>query len=138
MSVLVDTSAWVEFLRATGGPHHLWLRDAIQREVPLGWTDPILFELMAGARSAESANQLRSLLLRGPVLALAGLADWEDAALLYRLARARGLTLRSANDCLIATVALRTRTRLLSRDRDFEALAAVSDLMLVDPTETPA
>ncbi len=138
MSVLVDTSAWIEFLRATGGPHHRWLRDAIEGEVPLGWTDPVLFELMAGARSVERANQLRSLLLRGPVLPLVGLGDWEDAALLYRRARARGLRLRSTNDCLIATVAIRTGARLLSRDRDFEALAAVSDLMLVDPTEPAA
>ncbi len=66
---------------------------------------------------------------------MVGLADWEDAALLYRRARFRGLTVRSTNDCLIATVAIRTGTRLLSRDRDFEALAEVSDLTLVDPTQ---
>lgn len=137
MTVLVDTSAWVEFLRATGSREHLWLRDSIEREVPLAWTEPILFELTAGARSAERANQLRSLLLRGPLLSLAGLSDWEDAALLYRRARARGVTVRSTNDCLIATVGIRSGTGLLTRDRDFEALAAVSDLMLVDPTESP-
>lgn len=138
MTVLVDTSAWVEFLRATGSPHHLWVRDAIRREVPLGWTDPILFELMVGARSTERARQLRSLLLRGPVLSMASLADWEDAALLYRRARSRGVTVPSTNDCLIATVAIRSGTPLLARDRDFEALATVTDLTLVDPKQSPA
>ncbi len=137
MTILVDTYAWVEFLRATGSPQHLWLRDAIEREVSLAWTEPILFELMAGARSGERANQLRSLLVRGPLLSVAGLSDWEDVALLYRRARTRGVTVRSTNDCLIATVALRTGTGLLGRDRDFEALAAVSDLLLVDPTAPP-
>lgn len=133
MSVLVDTSAWVEFLRGTGSPQHRWVRDAIADGEPLSWTDPILFELMAGARSRERARELRSLLLRGPMLPMSGLADWEDAAVLYRRARERGLTVRSTNDCLITTVAVRTGTPLLARDRDFEALAVVSNLELVDP-----
>lgn len=137
MTLLVDTSAWVEFLRATSSPYHLWLRDAIERDEPLGWTDPVLFELMAGAGSPERANQLRSLLLRGPMLPVMGLGDWEDAALLYRRARSRGATVRSTNDCLIATIALRTATPLLARDRDFEALATVSDLELVNPDAPP-
>lgn len=133
MTVLVDTSAWVEFLRATGSPHHLWLREAIKLERPMAWTEPILFELASGASSAEQATTLRSLLLRGPGLPLLGLADWDDAATLYRRARSKGLTVRSTNDCLIATVAIRTGTPLMARDRDFAVLAAVSDLTLVDP-----
>ena len=133
MTVLVDTSAWVEFLRATGSPHHLWLREAIKLERPLAWTEPILFELASGASAAEQATTLRSLLLRGPGLPLLGLADWDDAAALYRRTRSKGLTIRSTNDCLIATVAIRTGTPLMARDRDFAALATVSDLTLVDP-----
>lgn len=133
MTVLVDTSAWVEYLRGTGSSHHEWLRDAIAHEQPLGWTDPILYELTAGARSAQRAAELRGLLLRGPLLAVAGLRDWEDAARLYRSARSGGLTVRSTVDCLIAAVAIRTGAPLLARDRDFAALTAVTDLELVEP-----
>jgi predicted nucleic acid-binding protein len=67
------------------------------------------------------------------MLSIAGLRDWEDAARLYRAARARGLTVRSTVDCLIATVAVRTAHPVLARDRDFDALAAVSELELIDP-----
>jgi predicted nucleic acid-binding protein len=111
----------------------VWIREAIASEGPLGWTDPILYELTAGARSTERADELRALLLRGPMLAVAGLQDWEDAARLHRTARSRGLTVRSTIDCLIAAMALRTTSFVLARDRDFGALAAVSNLELVEP-----
>ena len=133
MTVLVDTSAWVEYLRGTGSQYHLWIRHALETGDPLGWTDPILYELTAGARSAEHASQLRGLLLRGPLLGVAGLQDWEDAARLYRSARARGMTVRSTVDCVIAAVALRTATPVLALDRDFSVLADISDLELLEP-----
>lgn len=133
MTILVDTSAWIEYLRGTGSPHNLWLRKAIHAQTPLAWTDPILYELTAGAGSAQRAEELRSLLLRGPMLAVAGLQDWEDAAQLYRAARSRGLTVRSSIDGLIAVVALRTKSSLLTVDRDFHALAEVSDLEIEQP-----
>ena len=133
MTILVDTSAWIEYLRGTGSPHNRWLQKAIGAETPLAWTEPILYELTAGAGSAKRAEQLRALLLRGPMLAVAGLRDWEDAAQLYRAARSRGLTVRSSVDCLIAAVALRTESSLLTVDRDFHALAEVSDLAIEEP-----
>jgi predicted nucleic acid-binding protein len=131
--VLVDTSAWIEYLRGTGSPYNTYVREAILADRPLGWTDPILYELTAGARSPRRAADLRALLLRGPVLAVEGLQDWEGAAQLYRSARSNGLTVRSSIDCLIAAVALRTGNPVLAVDRDFEALAQVSDLVLEHP-----
>lgn len=131
MNVLVDTSAWVEYLRGTGSSYNTWIREAIAQERPLGWTDPVLCELTAGARSSERALELRGLLMRGPMHPVAGLQDWEDAATLHRTARARGLTVRSTIDCLIAAVALRTGNPILAVDRDYEALAQVSELELV-------
>lgn len=134
MTALVDTSTWVEYLRATGTAHHLWVRRAIKGQpAALAWTEPVLHELASGARSAEHATRLTELLRRGPVLPLDGLVDWGDAATLSRRARRNGTPVRSALDCLIATVAIRTGTPVLARDLDFEHLAAVSDLDLLEP-----
>ena len=133
MTVLVDTSAWIEYLRGTGSPHHLWLREAIREDRPLGWTDPVLYELTAGARTPERARELRALLLRGPLSPVAGLQDWEDAAALYRTARAQGLTVRSSIDCLVAAVALRAELPVLAADRDYDSIARISELELVAP-----
>lgn len=84
-------------------------------------------------RSPRRAADLRALLLRGPILAVEGLRDWEGAAQHHRWARSKGLTVRSGIDCLIASVALRMGSPVLALDRDFEALAQVSDLVLEHP-----
>jgi len=97
------------------------------------WTEPILHELTAGARSPRRAADLRALLLRGPILAVEGLQDWEVAAQLHLSARSRGLIVRSSIDCLIAAVVLRTGSPVLARDRGFDALAQVSDLVVEHP-----
>jgi hypothetical protein len=60
------------------------------------------------------------------------LADFEDAALIQRLCRRGGETVRSMIDCLIAAVALREGRPLLARDRDFAVIARWVDLELVD------
>jgi predicted nucleic acid-binding protein len=130
-TVLVDTSAWIEFLRGTGSPEHRFLRSALQEERPLAWTEPVLLELTVGARSDRRARELRAMLAGGELLAVQGLADWAAAASLWRAARERGLTVRSTVDCLIAAVAIRTDTPVLARDRDYGALAQVSALEIV-------
>lgn len=137
MTALIDSSAWIEFLRRTGSPHHLWLRESLSTGRPLAWTEPVLLELTMGVRTGSLATDVRRLLARGPIHPVATLRDWEDAAALYRAVRLRGHTIRAAMDCLIAAVAIRTQTPLLARDRDFEHIAQVSDLQLVDPRREP-
>lgn len=47
---------------------------------------------------------------------------------LYRLARKRGVTIRSSIDCLIAACAIRNNVQVLHRGRDSVALARVCKL----------
>lgn len=133
MTVLVGTSAWIEYLRGTGSPRSGSIREAIRADVPLAWTEPTLYELTASAGSPRRAGELRARLLRGPLLALDGLQDGEDAARLYRSARSKGLAIRSGIDRLIAAVALRTEGPVRSLDRDLDALPQVSGLVLEWP-----
>ena len=130
MSVLVDTSVWIEFLRATGSPADLWLSDAIREERELAWTEPVLFELLVGATSEVHAAALKAMVVRGPVVRVLGLADFEAAASLARQARASGRPIRSTVDCLIAAVAIRTGMAVATIDRDFRAIAEVAPLEL--------
>jgi len=82
--ILVDTSAWIELLRATGHPAHLTLRHHLQRRSPIATTEPVIMELLAGARSRREHSRLRARLLALPRLTLRGLVDFESAAELYR------------------------------------------------------
>jgi len=124
--ILVDTSAWIEYLRATNSPEHRTLRSLIERDAPLATTDPVVMELLAGARDDARLMALRRFILRFEHVPTQGLADYEAAAELYRRCRRAGTTPRSLMDCLVVRVALREDIPLLARDRDFERIAAVT------------
>jgi predicted nucleic acid-binding protein len=128
--ILVDSSAWIELLRATGSPVHERVRQCLKDDVELATTEVVIMELLAGARSDAAARALRSRLLALPLLRVEGLADYEDAAELWRSCRRVGTTLRGMADCLIAAVALRNDVPILHHDMDFEILADVSGLQL--------
>jgi predicted nucleic acid-binding protein len=129
--ILVDSSAWVEFLRATGSPAHLRVRSALQEGAELASTDVVVMEILAGARDEADRDRLRRLLYGLEFLAVDGPADYEQAAELYRLCRSRGETPRRLTDCLIAAVAIRNAAELLCEDADFLAIARHAPLRLI-------
>lgn len=126
---LADTSAWVEYLKATGSRTHHRHR-ALLDVGDLATTDVVLMEVLAGARDDAHAQQLRRLLTRCRFRGIEAPGDFEAAAQLYRRCRVRGATLRQMTDCLIAVVAIRADLPVLHRDRDFAVLAAHSSLRL--------
>ena len=126
--IVVDTSAWVEFLRGTATPVARTLRDLIAADQELGITEIVFAEILAGSPPGPRLRELRSTLLNFPVLPLAGLVDYEEAALIYRSCRTAGETLRGLVDCLVAVPAIRAGAAVLHRDRDFDVIARHTDL----------
>jgi len=129
---LVDTSAWVDFLRASGTNAHQAVRDLIDRDAVVSTTDVVVMEVLAGARDDEHHDRLRRMLARCELVPIVGLADYEEAASLYRRCRRAGATVRTLTDCLIAAVALRADLDVLHADRDFEVLAQHTGLRIFD------
>jgi predicted nucleic acid-binding protein len=127
--ILVDTSAWVEFLRTTGSPADRRLTAALEADVPLAIMGLVLLEVMAGARDERHSRDLRRLLDRCRFLPLQEPSDFESAANLYRACRREGATIRLP-DCLIAVVAIRTSAELLHQDTDFDAIARHAPLAI--------
>ncbi len=128
--ILPGTSAWVEFLRATGSDVNLRVRSALQGEEELASTDVVVMEILAGARDDADRDQLRRLLYGVRFLPIEGPADYEAAAELYRLCRRGGETPRNLTDCLIAAVAIRCDAELLCEDADFDTIARHAPLRL--------
>lgn len=127
--LIADTSAWVEFLRATGTAEAARLRVAIaEREVVV--IEPVLGEVMAGVRRKSVLSTMR-LLEAQRLEALAPKRDWLDAAEIYRELRWRGVTIRSFIDVLVAAAAIRLELPVLHRDRDFGLIAQYTDLEVV-------
>lgn len=130
--ILIDTSAWIEFLRATQSDIHLAVRRFLEEEAPIATTDVIVMELLSGARSESRVQELRRFLLGFTHLPVRGLVDFEAAAELYRECRRRGHTPRALNDCLIAAVAIREDCLLLHCDRDYDGIARCTGLRLCE------
>ena len=118
--ILIDTSAWVEFLRDTDS------RVCNSVEAMLGndiaSCDAIRMELLAGARNQQHLTQLRRLLAGTALIAIES-GDYDQAAALYRQCRIGGDTPGKLIDCLIAAVAIRAQAPVLHSDTDFDVLA---------------
>jgi len=129
--VLADSSAWIEYDRGTESAVHVRLRELVAKQAePLGVTEPVLMEVLAGARSDEREEQLRRLLLRHHWLPVDAVVDYDAAARIYRRCRAHGVTPRGLLDCLIAAVADRNGAALLTADGDLRRVAAAIGLRL--------
>lgn len=124
--ILIDTSAWVEFLRDTGSP----AAEAVDRllaDRDIAITDAVSMEVLAGASDDRHLANLRGLLARATVLPTTA-AHYDGAAALYRTCRRGGVTVRKLIDCLIAAVAIDADAQLLHADSDFDLLGRHTSL----------
>jgi predicted nucleic acid-binding protein len=128
--ILVDTSAWVEYDRATDSPADRALCALIRTKQPLAVSEPILMEVLAGAKDTKRAQDLRRLLTSFEWIPTDAIADFEGAAVIYRSCRAAGVTPRGLLDCMIVNIAIRSGATLLASDRDFEKIATVVSLQI--------
>ncbi len=129
--ILVDTSAWVEYDRATGSSVDTALTGLIRDGGDeLAVSEPVLMEILAGAADENRAHQLRRLLTSFGWVQVDPVADFEGASRIYRSCRSAGITPRGLIDCMIANVAIRGGHQLLTADRDFHAMATVVPLRL--------
>ena len=128
--IVVDSSAWIEWLRRTGSSAHSTLGRLVIDGEPLYLTEVVAMELLAGARDEAEEDRLRAGPLALPVLTLAGVADFEAAADLYRICRRAGETVRRLTDCLVAVPTIAADAELLHADADFEILARHTPLRI--------
>ncbi len=123
--VLVDTSVWVEVFRR---PALFDLESVIDFDEVVTCL-PVVQEVLQGFDDENAFQAARVAMRALPIVeSPLGANVFDEAVSLYRLARRRGLTIRSSTDCLIATCALKNGLALLHADRDYDAIAQVSGL----------
>ncbi|MDQ2636913.1 MAG: PIN domain-containing protein [Actinomycetota bacterium] len=123
--ILVDTSAWIEYDRATGSKADQRIAELIATDGPLMFTEPVLTEVLAGARSDAREQDLRRMLLRFRLAHFDAVTDFDAATRIYRRCRQAGVTPRGMIDCMIAAVAHRRALALLAWDADMFRVAQV-------------
>src|SRR5688572_46488 len=114
--MIVDTSAWIEWLRATGSEVDHALKAAFERGDLTTVTGVIRQEVLQGARGERQAGDLGRLLSACDSVEPVYPETYEHAADLYRRCRRAGHTVRGTVDCLVAAVALEHGLPVLAHD----------------------
>jgi predicted nucleic acid-binding protein len=122
---IVDTSAWIEYFRRTGSRADDEVTQMVEREWPTaGVTEPVIMELLAGARDPGNFRRIERLTAAMPLCQVDPVCDFAEAGALFKALRNEGITIRSMVDCLIAAVAWRRDVTIMHADRDFDAIAS--------------
>jgi predicted nucleic acid-binding protein len=131
---IVDTTVWIDFFRGVDTPEVCELQRMIGASEDVCVCGVILTEVLQGIRDdkdyAETYAAFDSFLFL-PMTQ----HTFIRAADLYRTLRRRGITIRNAIDCMIASVAVEHDIPLLHNDRDFVPLAAIGGLNVVRTRE---
>jgi predicted nucleic acid-binding protein len=95
---------------------------------PIGYTEPVLMELLAGCRSPREESAIERLLARGRLLSFHSESGFVTAAKVYQQARRNGITPNSFVDCMIITAARDHGATLLTDDANQRRVAQLVDV----------
>ncbi len=122
MTVLVDTSVWVDFFNRHNSNEGDALARLIEDEAEIATCGVVLAEFFQGIRDRESLKTLEGFFRDMPLLTPREPDTYLAAAELYRGLRARGVSVRSSIDCLIVRMAQEADVLLLAKDRDINRI----------------
>ncbi len=117
--VLIDTCAWIDFLRSKKGVLGNVVASTIEKDQAL-LCGVIVTELLQGTKGKKEKQQLEFLFSAIEILETTK-NDWIEAGLSLQSLRQNGITL-PVSDALIATIASRYSVSVLTVDKHFEYL----------------
>lgn len=123
--ILVDTSVWIEFFRASSS---FRLQSYVDLE-DVATCLPVIQEVLQGIDDQRAFQTARESLYSFPVLESPLRPEvFELATDLFRSARRAQHHIRSGASCLIAACALRSAVPVLHLNHDFDSLAEIVPL----------
>lgn len=130
--MLIDTSAWVHFFNSPNNKFALYIDNLLSSQQTIHTCPVIYQEVLQGFRLDKEFNRIRGNFLTYDFLVFSDqITASEKAADLYRQCRKKGVTVRKANDCLIAHYALHFQVPLLHDDSDFDQISGLFPLQIV-------
>ena len=132
MTVLVDTSVWVDFFSGHPGPPVAALEALLTRDENLCICGIILAEVLQGIRGDRDYRRTKSH-FDSLIFLPMGRDSFIRAADIYRSLRRRGITIRKPVDCMIASVAIEHDVPLLHNDREFDPMERLCGLKVMHP-----
>ena len=128
--ILVDTSVWIDYFNGHPTSETDRLAFAIAENQPLVLPGMVLTEILLGLKTDTEAERISRLLDAFQAPPECSRQDYREAAHIYRVCRTQGFTIRSTIDCLIAQMCLQHGYTLLTKDKDFHAIARCFPLKL--------
>jgi predicted nucleic acid-binding protein len=130
MRILVDTSVWVDFFNGHPSRQAETLARLIRDDADLVTCGLIASEVLQGLRQTKSLLNIERHFRQMDWLSPKEPDTYLEAADLFRRLRARGLTIRSTIDCVIAILAAHHDAWILSKDRDLTLIVESKLLVL--------
>ncbi len=129
--ILVDSSVWIDFFRGTVNSQTAQLVALLQGErvtVDVGVADLVVFEVMRGFSTPKAQASAKRLLLDLQIVEIGGLENALQAAAHCVALRAKGYTISSPIDVLLASYCITHDHMLLHRDADFDVMQTLRGL----------
>ena len=121
--MIFDSSVWINYLTGKSNVQTDLLDNFLATGSNQHICPPILQEVLQGIRDQSDYQKTRSILILLNFLQLDAYDVAEEAARIYRSLRAKGITIRKPNDCLIAYYAIHFNLELVHNDKDFDKIA---------------
>jgi len=135
--IIVDTSVWIDFFQDKTTPQTEMLQHNLNAGEDICICGVILTEVLQGIREDRDYAKVSSRFEAFLFLPMHR-RTYESAAQLYRMLRHKGVTIRNAVDCMIASVAIEHDISLLHNDRDYDLIAAHCGLKTVKTAKKKA
>ena len=128
--ILVDTSAWIDYLNGKDSPH-TELLDTSLIDGTVAIADLIFLEILQGFKSEKDYKLVKSRLSTLEQYSIFNSSMVEPCANNFRFLRKKGIRVRKTNDVIIASYCIQRKIPLLYTDRDFDPFVKYLNLYSV-------
>jgi predicted nucleic acid-binding protein len=125
--ILVDSSVWIDFLGSSPSHAGAELRRMIVDAEPFALAGVVITQVLQGLR--RDVGTIEQYLSQWDILEPVGFRTYQEAARIFRSARAKGVAVTTV-DALIAAIALEHGATLFTLDQDFTRISAIVRLPL--------
>ncbi len=127
--ILVDSSVWIDFFKQVQTPTSQQLVALLQGgSATVAVADLVIYEVLRGFRHDKALDQAKEFFSALPRVDIGGFENAVIAADHYRVLRAKGYTVRSPIDVLLASYCIANDHRLLHCDADFDLIETLRGL----------
>ncbi len=136
--IVADSSVWIDFFNKKTSVEIEHLKALL---LSFRWTSPvivlpiIMHEILQGIENNKHYDVIKENLQGFDYVQYDPYKFSIKAAEIYRSLRRKGVTIRKANDCLIAALCIEFDLSLFHNDKDFDNIAKHTSLKIYKPTK---